>query len=86
MTEYLCHCSADEEQLVSGSSDGSVRVWNIDSLKCVHTLEGHTADVNCLVAQVSSQYLHRQPRCTRDTLGLIVLSFVGLYLGGKIIH
>ena len=49
----ICVCDADD-QLVSGSSDGSVRVWSVDSLKCVHTLEGHTADVNCVLAQVCS--------------------------------
>lgn len=41
-----------DDQLVSGSSDGSVKVWDMDTLNCVHTLESHTADVNCIVAKV----------------------------------
>jgi F-box/WD-40 domain protein 7 len=43
----------EDDQLVSGSSDGSVRVWNMDTLNCMHTLESHTADVNCIVAKVN---------------------------------
>ena len=41
-----------DDQLVSGSSDGSVKVWSMDTLRCVHTLESHTAEVNCTVAKV----------------------------------
>jgi WD40 repeat protein len=41
----------EDDELVSGSCDGSVRVWSMDTLKCLHTLEGHTADVNCVVAK-----------------------------------
>lgn len=49
----LLVCVCVDDQLVSGSSDGSVRVWSMDSLKCIRSLEGHTADVNCVVAQVT---------------------------------
>ena len=45
-----------DDQLVSGSCDGSVKVWSMDTLKCVHTLESHTADINCIVAKVLYMY------------------------------
>ena len=64
-TQQMCYnvpcdscglCEHADDQLVSGSCDGSVRVWCMDSLKCVHTLESHTADVNSLVAKVSTRW------------------------------
>ncbi|MCJ1245298.1 hypothetical protein MMC30_002502 [Trapelia coarctata] len=33
---------------VSGSSDGQIRVWDINSGHCVHVLLGHEATVRCL--------------------------------------
>ena len=41
-----------DDLLASGSSDGTVRVWSMDSLECVRSLESHTAEVNCIVAKV----------------------------------
>ena len=35
----------DGRQVVSGSSDKTLRVWDLASGKCVHTLEGHTGRV-----------------------------------------
>ena len=34
--------------LVSGSTDRTVRVWNLDTGKCTHTFVGHTSTVRCL--------------------------------------
>ncbi|KAK7683901.1 cytosolic leucyl tRNA synthetase [Cerrena zonata] len=34
--------------LVSGSTDRSVRVWNIKTGKCTHVFRGHTSTVRCL--------------------------------------
>lgn len=34
--------------VVSGSTDRTVRVWNIDTGACVHVLTGHTSTVRCL--------------------------------------
>lgn len=35
-------------QACSGSMDGTVRVWNLDTGQCVHTLTGHTSLVGLL--------------------------------------
>ncbi|KAL3233642.1 Cell division control protein 4 [Nakaseomyces bracarensis] len=34
--------------LVSGSTDRSVRIWNIELGKCTHVFKGHTSTVRCL--------------------------------------
>lgn len=34
--------------LVSGSTDHTVRVWNVNKNKCTHVFRGHTATVRCL--------------------------------------
>ncbi|CAM6004056.1 unnamed protein product [Sphagnum balticum] len=42
------HKINNKEQLVTGSEDHTVRVWNVQTGECVHTLEGHTATVHCV--------------------------------------
>lgn len=34
--------------LVSGSTDRTVRIWNMDNGKCLHVFQGHTSTVRCL--------------------------------------
>jgi len=34
----------------SASSDKTVKVWNLETLDCVKTLEGHTEGVNVIIA------------------------------------
>jgi WD40 repeat protein len=33
--------SADGSQIISGSRDNTVKVWDASTGSCVHTLEGH---------------------------------------------
>ncbi|ORY06343.1 WD40 repeat-like protein [Basidiobolus meristosporus CBS 931.73] len=37
--------------LVSGSTDTTVRVWDLDSYECVRTIQGHTDIVRCVQVQ-----------------------------------
>lgn len=39
--------------LISGSADNSVRIWDLRSCECQHTLEGHTDSVNEVTLNVS---------------------------------
>ncbi|XP_074518693.1 F-box and WD repeat domain containing protein 10B [Halichoeres trimaculatus] len=42
---FLCE---DRDLLITGSSDSSIRCWNVKKDVCVMTLHGHTRPVNCL--------------------------------------
>ncbi|AAS54466.1 AGL024Wp [Eremothecium gossypii ATCC 10895] len=39
---------AGDEILVSGSTDRTVRIWNVKAGKCTHVFRGHTSTVRCL--------------------------------------
>ena len=46
--EGSVYCSAfskDGTMIVSGSSDKTIRVWNVDTGECIFTLKGHTGGV-----------------------------------------
>jgi WD40 repeat protein len=36
-------------QLFSGSIDGSVKLWDLDTFHCVLTLSGHSCDIKALI-------------------------------------
>ncbi|KAI8891784.1 WD40-repeat-containing domain protein, partial [Globomyces pollinis-pini] len=38
--------------LVSGSTDRTVRVWNMDTGRCTHVFDGHTSTVRCLLIMI----------------------------------
>lgn len=44
--------SCSEGLLVSGSSDNTGRIWSLESLECMHVLEGHTDTVNAVAIKV----------------------------------
>ena len=37
----------DGRRVVSGSSDNTLKVWNIETGECVATLRGHSDEVRC---------------------------------------
>ena len=48
-TDAVRALSVANGRLFSGSYDGTVRVWDVDSLTCLRTLAGHTGPVRTLV-------------------------------------
>ena len=38
----------DTKKVVSGSYDGTLKIWNIKTGQCSHTLRGHVDHVLCL--------------------------------------
>ena len=42
----------DGRRVVSGSSDKSLKVWDVATGECVATLKGHSGDVRCAASAV----------------------------------
>ncbi|MGD9857099.1 MAG: WD40 repeat domain-containing protein, partial [Planctomycetaceae bacterium] len=45
---YFVDFSPDGNRLASASKDGAVRVWDYESRRLLHVLNGHTSEVNCV--------------------------------------
>ena len=44
-TDMVCSIKASSNMVLSGSSDKTVRLWDLRTGKCVRTMEGHTGTV-----------------------------------------
>ena len=51
---------SDDNTIISGSKDKSVRVWNLKLGNLVKTLEGHTATVTCVAIQDNIEWSELQ--------------------------
>ena len=43
-----CFLISKNELLISGSSDKTIKIWNLNSGECVKTLQGHTNEINSI--------------------------------------
>jgi F-box/WD-40 domain protein 7 len=52
MLENLCYVICVEilsyERILSGSANKTIKIWNVQTGDCLHTLEGHTGYVRCI--------------------------------------
>ncbi|ELU15602.1 hypothetical protein CAPTEDRAFT_195238 [Capitella teleta] len=53
--EIVNCCDFDKKRIVSGSSDGTAKVWSSLSGRCTATLFGHSAEVYCIA--YTGQYI-----------------------------
>ncbi len=44
-----CILEFDSQTLISGSSDSTVKVWNMETRKCSRTFRGHADAVTCVI-------------------------------------
>ncbi len=51
---------------VSSSRDGTICIWNMESLQMVKKLEKHTDEINCLDTAVSYRILYNYPSPTHS--------------------
>jgi len=49
--------SQDERWAISGSSDGTIRLWEMDTGNCVRIFRGHTGSVNSVCFSKDGQYI-----------------------------
>ena len=50
-------CNMGERNIITGSGDKTMRIWDIRSGECSQILKGHTKDVNCVHLHSKSGYL-----------------------------
>jgi WD40 repeat protein len=56
--------NSDNTQIISGSWDRTIKIWDIKTCTCIETLIGHTGDVNQVIINkagtriISSSYDH----------------------------
>lgn len=43
--DYVCAWSLDGSKVITGSGDGTAKIWNADTGNCMHTLTGHNNSV-----------------------------------------
>jgi F-box and WD-40 domain protein CDC4 len=65
-TGHIRAISAHGNILISGSYDGTVRVWRISTGECLHVLRGHTSKVYSVVLD------HKRNRCISGSLDNLV--------------
>jgi WD40 repeat protein len=58
-----CVVAVSNEQIASGSTDSSIKIWNKSTGECFKTLEGHTGWISTI--KVMSEQLFS---CSNDTL------------------
>src|SRR5215213_9942400 len=45
-TSYACSFSPDGKRALSSSYDGTARLWDVETGRCLRVLEGHSDDIN----------------------------------------
>ena len=54
---HWVHCLIVHNNILySGSSDKTIRAWNLDTNECIATLQGHTDSVFCLIVHNNILY------------------------------
>ncbi len=49
--------SSDGKHIVSGSRDGTIKIWSVKTGKCIKSLYGHTASVDIVSFGLNDKYI-----------------------------
>ena len=55
-TDAVRALAISDDRLFSGSYDGTVKVWDTETLECLKTLAGHTGPVRTLVSSAGHMF------------------------------
>lgn len=72
-------------RLFSGSYDGTVRVWDVETLTCLKTLAGHTGPVRTLVCSAGHMFSGSYDKTVRCCLCWSVFAAPKLCLSRDVI-
>ena len=50
-----CLIKLNSNEIISGSFDKTIKIWNLKEEKCIKTLEGHTDGINNLIKLNSNE-------------------------------
>lgn len=83
-TDAVRALATADNRLFSGSYDGTVKVWDVETLECLKTLAGHTGPVRTLVSSgghmFSGSYDKTVSSCLYSCLPFL---FEGQYIAAK---
>ena len=49
-------CQINDKYFVSGSFDCTIKIWEINNWKCIHTLKRHESNIICLIKLNSNNH------------------------------
>jgi WD40 repeat protein len=47
----------ENENIISASGDDTIKIWDVKTRECIHTLNGHTNSVYCVIQTKKGNYV-----------------------------
>ena len=92
-TNTACSVFAINNLIISGSDDKSIKIWDINSHKCINTLNGHTSTVysvfainNLIISGSSDKSIKIHEYITNEQIFTALMCMWNLNYPTEIIH